>query len=139
MEQFTVSLLSGLLGAIIGAWAAVRINSTNRRTAAVQHMLSIVYPIGFQSWWDPDEGRPELIFHERYAELWAGYAALKAALPRWRRTAFDHAWQEYMAIEYFNEIPNAEYSKIFQKGVHRTREDAVRRSSQFITYLRALL
>ena len=135
MNQFLLSLVSGFLGAILGAYVAIRINSGNRRIAAVEHMLSLVYPIGFKSWWQPDEGKPALIFHEHYAELWGAYAALRAALPFWKRRSLDAAWQRYMVIDYYDQIPNDEYSKVFQKGTHKTREEAVERSGQFIKYL----
>lgn len=139
MEQLILSLLSGFVGAIIGAYVAFKINGSNRRVAAVDHMLSLVYPIGFKSWWEPDEGRPALIFHENYSELWAAYAALRAALPCRKRKGLDAAWQKYMVIDYYDQIPNEQYSKVFQKGTHKTREEAVERSGEFITYLIKLL
>ena len=135
MEQFMLSLVSGFLGAILGAYVAIRINSGNRRTAAVEHMLFLVYSIGFKSWWQPVEGKPALIFHEHYSELWAAYAALRAALPFWKRKGLDAAWQRYMVIDYYDQIPNDQYSKVFQKGTHTTREEAVERSGEFVKYL----
>ena len=65
MEQIMLSLVSGILGAIIGSYITIKINRDNRKVAAVEHMLSLVYPIGFKSWWEPDEGRPALIFHDK--------------------------------------------------------------------------
>ena len=76
-----------------------------------------------------------MIFHEHYSELWGASAALRAALPWWKRSGFDKAWQRYMRIEYYDQIPNDQYYKIFQKGTHRSREEAVERSAQFILYL----
>jgi len=135
MEQLLLSLASGFLGAIIGAYVAIRINSANRKIAAIDHMLSLVYPIGFKSWWQPEEGKPALIFHEHYSELWIAYAALRAALPCGKRKRLDAAWHEYMRIDYYDQIPDDQYSKIFQKGTHRTREEAVERSGKFVRYL----
>lgn len=135
MEQFMLSLASGFLGAILGAYVAIRINGGNRKIAAIEHMLSLVYPIGFKSWWQPEEGKPALIFHEHYSELWAAYAALRAALPYWKRKGLDAAWQKYMVIDYYDQIPDDQYSKVFVKGTHRTREEAVERSGEFVRYL----
>ena len=50
MEQIMLSLVSGVLGAIIGAYIAIKINRDNRKVAAIEHMLSLVYSIGFKSW-----------------------------------------------------------------------------------------
>jgi len=135
MEHLILSLVSGFLGTILGAYVAIRINSSNRRIVAIEHMLSLVYPIGFKSWWQPEEGKPALIFHEHYSELWAAYAALRAVLPIWRRKGLDAAWQRYMVIDYYDQIPNDQYSKVFQKGTHKTRVEAVERSGEFVKYL----
>jgi hypothetical protein len=135
MEQLILSLVSGFLGAIIGAYVAIRINTSNRKIAAVDHMLSLVYPIGFKSWHQPEVGKPESIFHEHYSELWAAYAALRAALPYWKRKGLDAAWQKYMVIDYYDQIPDDQPSKVFQKGTHNTREEAVERSAEFVRYL----
>ncbi len=133
-----LSLMSGFLGALLGGYVAIRINRGNRKVAAIERMLSVVYPIGFKSWWQPEEGKPALIFHEHYSELWAAYAALRATLPWWKRTSLDGAWQRYMVIDYYNQIPDDQYSKVFQKGTHKTKEEAVERSGEFVRYLLAL-
>ena len=125
MKEYVLNLASGLIGAILGAWVASRINCANRTVAAVEKMLSLVYPIGFKSWWKPEEGKPALIFHENYPELWGAYAALRAALPWWKRKRLDKAWQKFMVVDYYDQIPEGEYSKIFQKGTHKSREEAV--------------
>jgi hypothetical protein len=135
MEQVILSLASGCVGAIVGGYVAIRINSGNRKVAAIEQMLSLVYPIGFKSWWQPDEGKPALIFHEHYSELWGAYAALRTALPWWKRKELDATWQKYMVIDYYDQIPNDQYSKVFQKGTHKTREEAVERSGEFVRYL----
>ena len=134
MEHYILSLTSGFIGAILGACVALRINSANRKVAAVERMLSLVYPIGFKSWWQPEEGKPALIFHKRYSELWGAYAALRAALPWWRRKGLDKAWHRYMVIDYYDQMPD-DGSKIFHKGTHKSREEAVQRSAEFVRYL----
>jgi hypothetical protein len=57
-----LGLASGFLGAILGAYVAVRINRGNRKVAATERMLSLVYPIGFKSWLGarPREAGPNL-------------------------------------------------------------------------------
>jgi hypothetical protein len=135
MEHVILSLVSGLIGAIIGAGGALWINSTNHRVAAIEKMISLVYPIGFRSWYEPEEGKPDKIFYDSYSELWGAYAALRAALPWWKRKGLDKAWQQYAAIEYYDEIPEDEYSKIFQRGTHISKREAVERSSEFVRYL----
>ena len=135
IQQIMLGLASGFLGAILGGYIAIRINSGNRKVAAIEKMLSIVYPIGFKSWWQPEEGKPELIFHEHYSTLWAAYVALRTALPCWKRKNLDTAWQRYIAIDYYDQIPDDQQSKIFQKGCHKTREEAVERSGEFVRYL----
>ena len=135
MEHYILPLTSGFIGAILGAAVAFRINSSNRKVAAVEKMLSLVYPIGFKSWWQPEEGKPGLIFHENYSELWAAYAALRAALPWWKRKGLDKAWHRYMVVDYYDEIPDHEYSKVFHKGTHKSREEAVQQGGEFVRYL----
>ena len=85
MEQYLLNLTSAFVGAITGAYAAIRINSANRRIAVIEKMLALVNPIGFKSWWKPEDGKPALIFHENYSELLGAYSALRAALPWWNR------------------------------------------------------
>lgn len=135
MKEYFLNLTSGLIGTMLGVWIAGWINSANRKVAAIEKMLSLVYPIGFKSWWKPEEGKPALIFHENYSELWCAYAALRAALPWWKRKGLEKAWQRYMVIDYYEKIPDDEYSKVFQKGTHKTREEAVERSGEFVRYL----
>jgi hypothetical protein len=50
MVQYILSLASAFVGAIIGASVAILINRANRRIAATEKMLALVYPIGFKSW-----------------------------------------------------------------------------------------
>lgn len=138
MEQFLTNIASGFLGALFGACAAIIINSGNRKVAAVENMLALVYPLGFKSWWDPEQEKPALIFHERYPQLWEAQASLRAALPWFKRKKFDTAWQRFMAIEYFDEIPNKQPSKIFHKGTYGTRDEAVQKSAEFLVYLNRL-
>lgn len=135
MEQYILNMASALIGATIGAYVAIHINRANRRIATTEKMLSLVYPIGFKSWWKPEEGKSALIFHENYSELWGAYAALRAALPWWKRKGLDKAWQRYMVIDYYDQIPDDELSKVFKKGTHKSREEAVEKSGEFIRYL----
>ena len=138
MEQFLTNLASGFLGALIGAYVAIRINNGNRKISAVENMIALVYPLGFKSWWEPEQGKPAMIFHEQYPQLWKAQASLRAALPWFKRKEFDSKWQRFMAIEYFNEIPDEQLSKIFQKGTYNTRDEAVERSAEFLVYLNGL-
>ena len=138
MGQFVINLASGLIGALLGVCVAIRINSENRKVAAVENMLALVYPLGFKSWWQPDKGKPAQIFHEKYSELWSAYAALRAALPFWKRKKLDAAWQKYMDIDYYDDIPEKQLSKVFHKGTHKTREEAVEKSGEFINFLTKL-
>ena len=94
MKEYLLNVASGFGGAMIGVFVALWINRVNRKIAAVERMLSLVYPIGFLSWWKPDEGRAGIIFHERYTDLWNASASLRAALPWWKRSAFNKAWQD---------------------------------------------
>ena len=43
-----------------------------------------------------------------------------------------------MVMEYYDQIPEDEYAKVFQKGTHPSREEAVKRSADFIRYLNQL-
>ena len=117
MKEYILNFASGFGGATLGVLVSLWINRVNRKTAAVERMLSLVYPIGFLSWWKPDEGRAGIIFHERYADLWNASASLRAALPWWKRSDFAKARQSYMMMEYYDQIPEDEYAKIFQKAL----------------------
>ena len=81
-------------------------------------MLPLVYQIWFESWWKPEEGKPALIFYENYSELWSAYAALRAAVTWWKRKGLDWAWQRYRVIDYFDQIPDDQYSNISPKETH---------------------
>ena len=135
MEPYLLNLMSGVIGAILGAYVAIWINRANRKVAAIEKLLSLVYPIGFKSWWDPENGKPGKIFHEKYSELWGAYTGLRAALPWWKRKRLDQAWQRYMVVDYYDQIPEDQYSKIFHKGTHKSRDEAVERSAEFVCYL----
>ncbi|OGS90894.1 MAG: hypothetical protein A2Z95_06435 [Gallionellales bacterium GWA2_60_18] len=138
METFLTNITSGFLGALIGAGVTIIINYRNRKIEAVENMIALVYPLGFKSWWEPDQGKPSLIFHDRYPQLWEAQATISAVLLWWERKEFDAAWQKFMVIEYFNDIPNDQLSKIFQKGTYRSRDEAVERSAEFLAYLNGL-
>jgi hypothetical protein len=43
-----------------------------------------------------------------------------------------------MVVDYYDQIPNDEYSKVFHKGTHKSREEAVEKSAEFVRYLVAL-
>lgn len=135
MEQFLTNIASGFLGALIGACVAIRINYENRQISAVEDMIALVYPLGFESFWEPDQARPAMIFHEHYPQLWRAQASLRAALPWFKRKEFDTKWQRFMAI---NEIPDDQWSKVFLKGTYTTRDEAVQRSAEFLEYLNGL-
>ena len=134
MEQYTSNLLSGFAGAVIGVFGALYIDYRNRKVGDIQQMLALVYSIGFKSWWEGDDLRPGIIFHENYTELWTAYAALRASLPCYKRNELDTAWHKYMMINY-DQIPNGQISKIFLKGVPKTKAEAVERSVEFVSYL----
>lgn len=138
MEHLLTNLASGFLGSLVGAYVTIWINGSNKKVVAVENMLALVYPLGFKSWYEPDQGGPALVFHERYPQLWQAHASLRAALPCFKRKEFDSAWQKFMAIEYFDEIPNDQASKVFQKGTFSTRAESVQRSAEFLAYLNRL-
>lgn len=138
MEAFLTNIASGFLGALIGAYVAIRINAGNRKIEATENLVALVYPLGFKSWWEPDQGKPALIFHDCFPQLWEAQASLRAALPWFKRKEFDAAWQKFMAIEYFNDIPRDQLSRIFQKGTYTSRDEAVERSAEFLVYLNGL-
>ena len=52
-----------------------------------------------------------------------------------KRQGLDKAWHRYMVVDYYDEIPGHEYSKVFHKGTHKSREEAVQRSGEFVHYL----
>lgn len=138
MAQVLISLTSGLVGAILGVLGAMQVNRVNRRHDAVDALVALVYPIGFKAWWKPDDGKPALGIHERYAELWAAYVALRKWLPSRKRTRLDSAWKEFAAIDWYDDIPDNEPGKVFQKGTHMSREEVVQKSQQFIRFLTEL-
>lgn len=138
MEQLLLSLVSGIIGALLGAYVSIRINSSNRKVTAVERMLSLVHIIGFKSWWEPEKEKPAVIFHENYSELWSAYASLRSALPLWKRKGLDIAWTKYMVMDYYKDIPKEQVSRFFQKGTHKSRDEAVEKSGEFISYLTKL-
>jgi hypothetical protein len=135
MDSVTSNLLSGLIGALIGASISFYVHYRSRLDAARQKLLGLVYRLGFQSWWNPESGKPALIFHDNYPALWEAYAELRRYLPVWRRKSLDKAWQKYMRIEYYDEIPDDEPWKVFQKGTVTSRDEAVRVSGEFVRFL----
>jgi hypothetical protein len=138
-KDLLIALASGFFGAVLGAYITTAINRSNRRVAAIERMLSLVYSIGRRCWSQPEGERPALVFEEHYSELWAAYSSLKAAMPWYRRKGLDRAWQRYMVMDhYYDHIPNGDFSKYFAKGTHKSRDEAVERSHHFIRYLLAL-
>jgi len=136
MEQYTLNLLSGLIGTVFGVSITVWMNYVNRKDAAITRMISLVYPIGFTSWWHGEEWKADSIFHEQYSELWGAYTALRSALPCWKRNELDKSWQKFMVMDhYYDKLPEEDISKIFQKGTHKTKDEAVQCSSKFVHYL----
>lgn len=131
-------LFSGVLGALIGAFVAFRISSVSRRSSAIDEMIAAVYPLGFKSHWEPNSAAPALIFHEAYPDLWKARASLRRTLSRFKQRKFDGAWQKFMAIEYYEQIPSDEWSKIFFKGTYASKDEAIRRSAEFLKYLEEL-
>ena len=137
MDPIALNLISGLLGALIGAGISVYIFHRSQFETARQKLLALVYQLGFESWYNPQEGKPGIIFHEHYRFLWVSYAELRQCLLLpWRRKSLDKAWQKYMQMDhYYDDIPDSEFQKIFAKGVHKTREEAVKASSEFVRFL----
>lgn len=135
MNPVVSNLLSGLIGALIGAFITSYFYYRSRQDSARQKLLGLVYQLGFKSHWDPEPGRPALIFHEHYPRLWEAYADLRRSLPRWRRKSLDKAWQKYVKVEYYKDIPDDQISKVFFKGTVSTKEEAVRVSSEFVIFL----
>lgn len=138
MEQFSFNLLSGLLGALVGAFVTLYVTREKQKRNAIDAMISLVFPIGFNAWWKEDNGKPALLIHDKYAELWGAYSALQASLPFWKTKQFDKAWHKFMAIDYYHDIPNDQPSKLFQKGTHDSRDEVVKNSSEFIQYVNTL-
>jgi hypothetical protein len=140
MTSLLFNLISGLVGALIGAGISIYIYRRSQRDAAQQKLLAMVYRLGFESWYNPQEGKPGLIFHEHYNLLWSLYAELRQCiLMPWNRKRLDKAWQKYMHMDnYYDEIPNSEFWKIFAKGTHTSKEEAVRASSEFVDFLRKI-
>lgn len=136
MDPVALNLISGLLGALIGAGISLYIYRRSQFETARQKLLALVYQLGFESWYNPQEGKPGNIFHEQYRFLWVLYTELRLCLLLpWKRKRFDKAWQKYMRIDYYEEIPDDEISKIFSKGTHSSRDEAVRASSEFVSFL----
>jgi hypothetical protein len=75
------------------------------------------------------------IFHDNYPLLWEAYAELRQSLPMWRRKSLDKAWHKYMCNEYYDEIPDDQPGKVFQKGTVKSRDEAVRVSGEFVSFL----
>src|SRR5262245_6913434 len=111
-----VSGLGGaLLGALIGACVALGIHWSNRKVAAIERLLAVVYPLGDRSYFAPDHSNPSLIFHKHHTKLWGAYAALYAALPPWQRRGFEQAWHAYIRHTEYDKIPADEPAKVFHR------------------------
>ena len=136
MDSLVANLLSGLFGALIGAFISIYIYHRSRLHAARQKLLALVYQFGFQSWWNPEQGKPTMIFHNNYPALWGAYTDLRQCLPPWRRKGLDKAWQKYMRMDhYYDEIPDDQIGKIFHKGAVTSRDEAVKLSGDFVAFL----
>ncbi len=139
MDSISLNLISGLLGALIGAGISLYIYRRSQMETARQKLLALVYQLGFESWHNPQEGKPGIIFYEHYRVLWVLYTELRQCLLLpWKRKKFDKAWQKYMRIDYYDEIPDNEFYKIFSLGTHTSKEEAVRASSEFVSFLTKL-
>lgn len=136
MDSISLNLILGLLGALIGAGISLYIYRRSQMETARQKLLALVYQLGFESWHNPQEGKPGIIFHEHYRFLWVSYTELRQCLLLpWKRKRFDKAWHGYMRMDDYDEIPDDEFYKIFSKGTHTSKEEAVRASSEFVSFL----
>ena len=134
-------LLSGLIGALIGAFMALGINWATRRIATVEHLLALVHPLGFTLRQEKDSTRIDSLMYAHFPALWSAQAALRAILPWWQRDGLDQAWQRYIFADWYDQIsPHdriADYdaTKLFDLKPHWTKDEAVARSAEFIGYL----
>jgi hypothetical protein len=130
--------LSGLIGALIGAGVALWISWANRRVAAIEQLLAVVYALGFRSYFEPDGNKRSRMLYARLPQLWGAYAALRAVLPWWQRPGLDTAWYMYIALAYYEQIPADDPASLFHKPPYDTVTEAPQRSAAFIRYLLTL-
>jgi ABC-type transport system involved in cytochrome c biogenesis permease subunit len=132
------NLLSGLIGAILGAIAVVLIYRWDKIDAAISELVELVYVIGYKSWSTPEQGKAGLIFLRYHPKLWSRYTNLRKHIWFWRRRGLDKSWREYIGQEHYDNIPDDLMGKMFFQGIPVNRDDAVTRSEKFIKHLQKL-
>ena len=132
------NLFSGIIGAIIGVVAARILYRIDKTDAAISELIELVYVIGHRSWFNPEIGKPGNIFHRYHPKLWSRYINLRKHIGIWKRRSLDKSWREYIGAEHYDEIPDDQIGKMFSKGIPVSRDDAVKRSEQFIKNLQSL-
>ena len=133
MDPLVSNLLSGLVGAVVGALIAAFISMyiyyRSRLDAARQKLMGAVFRFGYQLWWNPDRGEPLKVLNENYPALWEAYADLRRCVPVWKQKGLDKAWQKYVKLDHYDEIPDEEViMKVFLRGSATERQETAKLS-----------
>ncbi|PHR52389.1 MAG: hypothetical protein COA47_17845 [Robiginitomaculum sp.] len=138
MDSFTISLLSGFTGSILGAYVTTRIYTSSKKDTAIEGMIAIVHSIGYQIRYSKDNNNFALIFHQNYSELWSAYTKLNNAIPFSKRSKLKREWRKLMVMEDMFDESNPDFWDAFKKGTHTSTNQSVKCCGEFIKYIEKL-
>ncbi|MGR5175361.1 hypothetical protein [Vibrio mediterranei] len=138
LEQYSLSLLSGLIGTIVGVFSTMWMTKNAQKVDAIENMLALVHKIGFQTRYSDSTIQPDSLFHENFTELWTAYKALSSTVPFWHRKSLRKEWRKFMVMEGHFDDSNPDYWDEFVKGTHISKEQAVQSCGEFINYIEQL-
>ena len=121
-------MLSGLIGAIIGAFigaaAIAWVGHADRLYAARSHLRTLLLHNGYHIYWGGNGKEPWQVVEANRTEIHAGYLALRGLLFFRARTNLSKAWQTYVNVEQHDTSLDDEPGRIFAKSAV-TREQAL--------------
>ena len=135
MGSLLLNLISGLVGAVVGAGISIYLYRRGQVETARQKLLGLVYQLGFQSWHNAGRNNWTLSIHEHYHQLWVLYAELHRFLMPWQRKKLDQAWYDYIRFPAYEEIPDTEFHKVFVKGTYASNREVTEASGKFVRFL----
>lgn len=123
----TNNLLSGFLGAVVGAVAAYWVMRFQIVATAKERLIFLLLSNGHTIHYPPTADRKASFYDDtiayNIAEAHRLYFTIRNSFFRCKRRRLDEAWNQYGGAEFGKNIPKSEPSHLFQRGPH-TRESA---------------
>ena len=104
-------LMSGFAGAVIGATIVWYVGHREQVIIAKHRLRILLLGNGYEIWYG-SKREPWQVIDSNRVEVHAAYLALCVCVLPWRRAAIGINWKEYTGVEYYDDLPDDEPSKI---------------------------